>query len=398
MKQIRSMIPLLLSYGLVTTFLSLYGVFVTYWLEDGFHETSYFKITLIAGIPPLITMMGINLWAIIADRYQKRRVLISMAAIAAAIQYLLLARYVTNIVSFLLVVSFFPIFYSAIQVVTPALATLIIPEKGKASGIFVMAGSMGWFSGGILGGVLYPRMGMRWILTLAFILCTAAGIIILFSEDPKDPETDQSAKQEALSWIQVLRTPQITIVVITLLLLITGNSIFFGLSTNYLINIVGLNTFQVGLGVSIASLIGAILSRPLGNYMDHHGRRRVFLFGIIIYPLAIPIFYFIRNPWIATIIWCFPFYLWTWTSGIAILADISQSIDRSKAVGLFFASTSLGQAVGSVIGGLISDIFGLRFLTILPLPIGIVAFVIAFIFLKESLPEQDTQQIEMDYA
>lgn len=237
---------------------------------------------------------------------------------------------------------------------------------------------------------------MRWILTLAFFLCTAAGIIILFSEDPKDPERQQTAKMEALSWSQVLKTPQITIVVITILLLITGNSIFFGLSTNYLINIVGLNTFQVGLGVSIASLIGAILSRPLGNYIDQYGRRRVFLFGIGIYPIAITVFYFIRNPWIATIIWGFPFYLWTWTSGIAILADISQSIDRSKAVGLFFASSSLGQAVGSVIGGIISDIFGLRFLTILPVPIGIVTFVFAFIFLKESLPEHKNLQIEMD--
>jgi len=392
-RRTNNLFPLLLSYGIFTTFLSFYGVFVTYWLEEGFQETSYLLITVIAGVPTLGTMIGINIWGIVADHFQKRRALISMAAIAAALQFLLLSRVVTNVIAFLLIVSVFPLFYSAMQTAAPTLATLLHTEKGKASGLFVMAGSTGWFFGGILGGVLYPRMGMRWLLTGGAILCVLAGGIVLFSEDPKDPSRSKSSGQNPISWIQLFKTPQIMIVVVTTFLLQLGNNIFFGLSTNYFIRVVGMTTFQVGLGVSGASLIGTILSKPLGNHIEHHGRRNIFLIGIISYPIGLLAMFFGRNPWIVTLIWCFPFYIWMWTSGVAIMADLTRPSERAKAVGMFFASFFLAQTIGTVLGGAVADSLGLRSLILLPIPAGIGAFLFAYFFLKESLQNRELSRV-----
>lgn len=183
------------------------------------------------------------------------------------------------------------------------------------------------------------------------------------------------------------------IVVGTIFLLQIGNSVFFGLGTNYFIKVVRMSTFQVGLGVAGASLIGIILSKPLGRHIELQGRRTVFLIGVICYPIGFLAMFLGRHPWVVTMIWCFPFYLWTWTAGVAIIADLTPPSERAKAFGMFFASFYLAQTIGTILGGQIADSIGLQSLILFPLPTGIGAFLFAYFFLKESLQVQETLQI-----
>lgn len=389
MKQTSKLFPLLFSIGLFYVSTSFYVIFVTYWLEEGFQEPSYFKISLIVGIPMFISIVGITMWGIISDHFQQRRVLVSIASMAAALQYLLLAKVVTNVMTFLLLVSFFSLLYSAMQAAAPTLTTLLLREKGQASGLYIMTASLGMFFGSFLGGILYPRMGMRWLLGFGFFLFVISGIIVLFSEDPKEYSKRLEKDNTAISWGQVMKIHPIAIVIVATFLVHTGNFSFVGLSTNYLINKAGLSTLQVGIGSAFATLSGAFLSQRLGGYMDRHGRRNIFLFGVLIYPLFYSALFIAWDPWVITAIWSLPYYAMTYTAGVAIMADVTQPSARAKAVGLFFASISLAQALGAMIGGFVADILGLQVIVLLPIPIGVGTSLFAYFLLKETLQKND---------
>ena len=164
------------------------------------------------------------------------------------------------------------------------------------------------------------------------------------------------------------------------------------------------DVFRILIGISILSLL--ILKLGVAEVVDVISNMNlyivflviisllftIFLFGVIFYPFGLFAMFLGQHPWIVTIITCFPFYLLPWTAGIAIMADISKPSERAKAVGLFFASFSLAQAIGTMLGGIIADILGLQSLILLPIPTGIGAFLFSYFYLKESLKIQETPQ------
>jgi MFS transporter, DHA1 family, multidrug resistance protein len=110
--------------------------------------------------------------------------------------------------------------------------------------------------------------------------------------------------------------------------------------------------------VGITSLITAI---PAGMLSDRIGRRRVLLFGMLVWASALIIFALVEDPYLL-----FPgrilmgaAIILTFGIGAAYMGDITSGEERGPAFGLYATAMGLGFAVGPLFGGPIADAFGI---------------------------------------
>jgi MFS transporter, DHA1 family, multidrug resistance protein len=110
--------------------------------------------------------------------------------------------------------------------------------------------------------------------------------------------------------------------------------------------------------VGVTSLITAI---PAGMLSDRIGRRRVLLFGMLVWAAVLISFAVIDNPYLL-----FPgrvlmgaAVILTFGIGAAYMGDITSGEERGPAFGLYATAMGLGFAVGPLIGGPIADQFGI---------------------------------------
>lgn len=111
--------------------------------------------------------------------------------------------------------------------------------------------------------------------------------------------------------------------------------------------------------VGITSLITAV---PAGMLSDRVGRRRVLLFGMLVWAASLISFAIVDEPYLL-----FPgrvlmgaAIILTFGIGAAYLGDITSGEERGPAFGLYATAMGLGFAVGPLIGGPIADNFGIQ--------------------------------------
>lgn len=125
----------------------------------------------------------------------------------------------------------------------------------------------------------------------------------------------------------------------------------------------GLGASLILIGV-LSSAVGAasmITAIPSGMLSDRIGRRRVLLFGMLVWTAALSTFAIVDHPYLL-----FPgrvlmgaAIILTFGIGAAYMGDITSGEERGPAFGLYATALGLGFAVGSLIGGPISDNFGI---------------------------------------
>lgn len=153
-----------------------------------------------------------------------------------------------------------------------------------------------------------------------------------------------------------------------------------------------LGTFGVagsalGLLIAIFSLAQFLFSPFSGNLSDKYGRKRIIIFGLIVYGLSQLGFSLSTELWML--------YVARFFSGLgaafiipptmAFVADITSLENRGRGMGLLGASMSLGFMVGPGIGGFLSKI-SLYFPFYFAASAAIVAAVVSLFFLPNPKP------------
>ncbi|MFH1137799.1 MAG: DHA2 family efflux MFS transporter permease subunit [Pseudomonadota bacterium] len=80
--------------------------------------------------------------------------------------------------------------------------------------------------------------------------------------------------------------------------------------------------------------------------------------------------------------------------GAAIIAEIFPSRERGRAMGVIGAIVSLGLAFGPPLGGLLIGLAGWRFIFLVNVPIGLLAFVVVGKFIPEPFPPRPGQRFD----
>ena len=152
---------------------------------------------------------------------------------------------------------------------------------------------------------------------------------------------------------------------------------------------------ELGQGGTAAGLIIAIfafaqfLVSPIGGkWADKYGRRPLINIGLLTLAISMFLFYFADSIWLL--------YLSRAIGGIgcaflipaiyAYVADITTMDQRAKGNSFISASMSLGIVIGPGIGGFLAD-FGLKTPLLVSAIVGLLAFVVSYFTLKESLEE-----------
>jgi EmrB/QacA subfamily drug resistance transporter len=130
-------------------------------------------------------------------------------------------------------------------------------------------------------------------------------------------------------------------------------------------------------------LAAAVFLVPFGKLADIHGRKKIFLAGVLVYTAASLLCA------VAGTVWALIGFRVLQGAGAALIFGTSVAIltsvfppgERGKALGINVASTYLGLSLGPVLGGLLTQQFGWRSIFVVNLPLGaiIIAFVLALL-------------------
>lgn len=140
--------------------------------------------------------------------------------------------------------------------------------------------------------------------------------------------------------------------------------------------------------VGITSLVTAV---PSGMLSDRVGRRRVLLFGMLVWAAALITFAIVDHPYLL-----FPgrvlmgaAIILTFGIGAAFLGDITSGDERGPAFGLYASAMGLGFAVGPLFGGPIADNFGIQWSYAFGACIAIAGFIFGLRFLPGETAQDD---------
>lgn len=136
-------------------------------------------------------------------------------------------------------------------------------------------------------------------------------------------------------------------------------------------------------------LIFASVQITAGSLGDRLGRKRFFIYGVIIFTIASALAAFV------------PSTGWLIAAralqglGAAFIMPLSLSIitatfppaERGKAIGIWSAISMSGVAIGPIVGGIIIDVWSWHWIFLINVPIGIVAIILAQMILVETKDE-----------
>ena len=123
-------------------------------------------------------------------------------------------------------------------------------------------------------------------------------------------------------------------------------------------------------------LAAAVFLLPAGRFADIHGRKRVFMYGIILYTFA---------SFLASLAWSAPALIairviqgsggaMMFGANVAILTAVFPPGERGRVLGINVASVYLGNSVGPFVGGLLTQHAGWRSIFMVNVPIGLFLF------------------------
>ena len=247
-------------------------------------------------------------------------------------------------------------------------------EKGKNMGLLNTSTSLGWAGGSFLGGYVAGQFNFQITFISASMIAVIAAVLTIFilretrtnvaSDSNKDfrkvltalknrflPSSGESSylKENGLSWFYFVIFLRYTAYLGSFALL----PIFFASIAS---------TFWAGMLVAIYMGVSGILMSPIGKFSDKYGRKPIVIFGLVGTSIAL-VFYAISYSLIVLILtqifYSFVFAA-IFTGGSAFVSDVSPEMKHNEAMGFLNSSITFGAVIGSIIAGIIAEMFGIR--------------------------------------
>ena len=192
---------------------------------------------------------------------------------------------------------------------------------------------------------------------------------------------------EPSSFWKFLKQPQVISLLISIGILEFSLGPFSIMSIIYLTQIVEFSVYLVSIANVIATLLGMIVLFSIGKLLDRSGRKPFLVFSIFSYSIFFTLFYFLSNYKVAIfILWLVPLYPFRAPTVSTIMSDLTAERERARGMALIQYEQVVTTNIGAIIGGLVADLtpVGLQVVPIFPAAIAVIAFLVAFITIKET--------------
>jgi MFS family permease len=148
----------------------------------------------------------------------------------------------------------------------------------------------------------------------------------------------------------------------------------------------GITLAAVGIILSANRIVRLFLNGPMGLAYDRSLRRRLFIPALFIGAISTAIYAATSGFWpllVGRLLWGLA---WSgiWVGGATIILDVTTYQDRGRLTGLYQIWFFLGIALGSLLGGTLTDLLGYQTTMWVAASVGFIGGLIALIFLTET--------------
>jgi MFS transporter, DHA1 family, tetracycline resistance protein len=187
---------------------------------------------------------------------------------------------------------------------------------------------------------------------------------------------------------------RIFVIFLTVFIDLLGFGILIPILPTFAQNELFMSETLIGLSVGIFSLMQFIFNPLWGRLSDIYGRKPILIFG-----LTGNVFSYIITGLVLSGVWkSIPllfisralagFFSANIGAAMAYISDVTPPKDRAKGMGLIGAAFGLGFVFGPFIGGVLAKKFGFGFPTFLSSGLSLLALILTFLFVNESLPPE----------
>jgi len=144
-------------------------------------------------------------------------------------------------------------------------------------------------------------------------------------------------------------------------------------------------------------LASAVFLLPAGKFADIYGRKRVFLYGIIIFTVSSLLAALSPNTAFLITVRIFQGIgsSMIFTTGVAILTSVFEPGERGKVLGISVAAVYLGLSLGPFLGGILTEHFGWRGIFLAVVPIGILGAYLTAARITGEWAEAGSERIDL---
>ncbi|MFQ5484255.1 MAG: MFS transporter [Desulfobacterales bacterium] len=298
--------------------------------------------------------------------------LISLAFILShSVESLIVLRFIQGISSALIL----PVTQAYVGDITPK------GREGFTMGVFNMSIFLGLSIGPLVGGWMHDRFNLQAAFVCMGLLALIGFLFSLLLLPPTRSEQALSRKNGLISWAELLKDKELAGLFIFRFTYLACIGIILGFLPVYADSAFSLSSAYIGILVMLGISVSGLIQIPMGFLADRINRNFMMITGGLIACFAIYLFELAGGFWDLF----FDNVLFGLGGGVAMPALMALALikgNRTKAMGSVMAlmtlAHSLGMFAGSILAGLIMDMFQLRqafFLGSLIMGVGVVLFV-----------------------
>ncbi len=159
----------------------------------------------------------------------------------------------------------------------------------------------------------------------------------------------------------------------------------------------GMNAILLSWVVTAYMLSAAVFLVPFGRIADIYGRKKIFLYGLIVFTFA-SLLAAIAN---SSLLLILSRVLQgaggalTFGTGTAILISVYPFNERGKVLGINIGAVYLGLSLGPFLGGILTQYFGWQSIFIVNIPLGLIVIILTIWKMKEEWIECKDEKLDI---